>query len=184
MKGSKNFNTPKSSSPNLPSLKANLWVLKAKWRPSAESSAKCNKNFPNKLPKTTNWPFTRARPLSSPKRKNNIRKNSSIKKKKCLDCKPKFVKSKSKSTKLKGLASKKINLKTIWANLNKKNQNTQSVNNKSSKLSGRPQTCPELSKSLKSKKPDTKNLLALSKVKGSLPTNRSKTPLWNKSISK
>ena len=180
MKDSKNYNTPKNSSPNLPSLKASSWVSKAKWPPSAELSVKCNKNFLNKLPKTTNWQFTKARPLSSLKRKNNIRISSNIKKKKCLDCKPKFVKSKNKSTKLKALASKKINFKIIWANSNKKNPNTQNVNNKLSKLSGRPQTCPELNKSLNSKNPDTKNLFALSKAKDSLPTSQSKTLQLNK----
>jgi hypothetical protein len=78
------------------------------------------------------------------------------------------------------LASKKINFKIIWANSNKKNPNTQNVNNKLSKLSGRPQTCPELNKSLNSKNPDTKNLLALSKAKDSLPTSQSKTLQLNK----
>ena len=138
MKDSKNCNKPKNYCHNLPSPKTNSWPCKTPWPASDELSAKCSKNYQNKPPKTTSWPFTRVKPPSSPKRNNKPKINLKLKNNMPQDSKPKSVKSNNKSTRSKVLDSKRTSFKTISASSRKRKPSTQSANRKYKKLSGKP----------------------------------------------
>ena len=184
MKDLKSYNKLKNFYLNHQSLKMNLWCLKTQWLVSEELLVKCRKNFPKKPARMISWQFTKVKLPLSPKRKKKINKNLDVKSNKCQDWKLKSVKNNNKLIKSRVLGLKRINLKIIWVNLNKRKQNMPNVNNKLKKSNGKPATCPELNSYWKNKRPDMKNHSALCKAKDLLLTSQLKMHLFKKSINK
>ena len=107
-----------------------------------------------------------------------------MKNNKCQDWNLKFVKNNNKLIKSRVLGLKKINLKIIWVNSNKRKPNMPNVNNKLKKSNGKLVTCPELNSYWKNKRPDMKNHSALFKEKDLLLISQSKMHLFKKLINK
>ena len=109
MKDLKSYSRLKSYCQNHQSHKISWWCFKITWLDWGGPLVRWRKNCPKSQEKMTSLPFTRDKQLWSRRRRNRHKSSLNDRNKTCQGYKGRLEKSKSKSTKLRALGSKRTN---------------------------------------------------------------------------